>query len=107
ANGTWSKEKGGKERGKDYNHSTYCDLIITGLIGLRPQDGNRLVVNPLLPDDAWDYFCLDNVPYHGKNITVLYDKTGNRYRKGKGFIIFINGEKAAASPVLKKLEVKL
>lgn len=107
SNGTWSKEKGGKERGKDYNHSTYCDLIITGLIGLRPQEGNSLVVNPLLPDDAWDYFCLDNVPYHGKNITVLYDKTGNRYRKGKGFIIFINGEKAAASPVLKELEVKL
>ena len=26
-------DKGGKERGKDYNHSTFCDLIINGLIG--------------------------------------------------------------------------
>ena len=26
-----------EERGKDYNHSTYCDLIITGLVGLRPR----------------------------------------------------------------------
>ncbi len=24
------------ERGKDYNHSTFCDLVITGLAGLRP-----------------------------------------------------------------------
>ena len=106
-NGAWSKEKGGRERGKDYNHSTYCDLIITGLIGLRPQPGNTLVVNPLLPDNTWDYFCLDNVRYHGKNITVLYDKTGKRYKKGKGLIIFIDGKKAAASGTLKKLEVTL
>ena len=36
-NGTWSKKKGGKERGKDYNHSSYNDLIISGLVGLRPR----------------------------------------------------------------------
>ena len=29
----WPVDKGGKERGKDYNHSTFCDLIINGLIG--------------------------------------------------------------------------
>ena len=29
----WPENKGGKERGKDYNHSTFCDLIINGLIG--------------------------------------------------------------------------
>ena len=29
----WPMNKGGKERGKDYNHSTFCDLIINGLIG--------------------------------------------------------------------------
>src|SRR5690606_21430980 len=42
-NGTWSAEKGGKERGKDYNHSTFCDLIISGLIGIRPDHENSLV----------------------------------------------------------------
>lgn len=26
-----------KERGQDYNHSTCNDLIITGLVGLRPR----------------------------------------------------------------------
>ena len=25
--------KGGRERGKDYNHSTFVDLVISGLIG--------------------------------------------------------------------------
>ncbi len=106
-NGTWSTGKGGVERGKDYNHSTYCDLVISGLIGLRPDKGDRLVINPLVPDEKWDYFCLDNVLYHGKNITILYDRSGKRYKKGRGLIVFVNGQKKAASKVIKKLVVKI
>ena len=37
------------ERGKDYNHSTYCDLVINGLIGLRPHADDAIEVNPLIP----------------------------------------------------------
>jgi hypothetical protein len=39
-----------RERGKDYNHSTYCDLIITGLAGLRPRADEVIEVKPLVPD---------------------------------------------------------
>ncbi len=106
-NSTWSKGKGGIERGKDYNHSTYCDLIISGLIGIRPQEGDVLVVNPLLPDGAWDYFCLENVIYHGKKITVLYDKTGTKYQKGKGLMIFVDGKQKASSQSLTQLKCKI
>jgi hypothetical protein len=52
-NGTWDKEKGGEERGKDYNHSMLADLIISGLIGLRPRmEDDVLVVNPLVPGEC-------------------------------------------------------
>jgi hypothetical protein len=90
----WPKHNGGKERGKDYNHSTFNDLLISGLIGLRPSNKNILVVNPLIPEKHWDYFCLDNIHYKGKNITILYDKTGNRYQQGKGFYIMVDGKKS-------------
>ena len=106
-NGTWSSGKGGEERGKDYNHSTYCDLIISGLIGIRPQEGNTLVVNPLLPDGVWDYFCIEDVMYHGKKITVLYDKTGDKYHRGKGMMIYVDGLKKASSRKLSSLKCKL
>jgi hypothetical protein len=56
--------KGDQERSRYYNHSTWNDLIITGLCGLRPRADNTLEVNPLLPENKWSYFCLDNVPYH-------------------------------------------
>ena len=29
--------KGDQERSRYYNHSTFCDLIITGIVGLRPR----------------------------------------------------------------------
>jgi hypothetical protein len=100
-NGTWSDGKGGRERGKDYNHSTFCDLIITGLIGIRPQEGDSLTVNPLLPPDAWDYFCLENVPYKTHRLTVVYDRDGTKYHQGAGMRIYIDGQLKAHSPGIK------
>jgi hypothetical protein len=104
-NGTWSKEKGGVERGKDYNHSTFCDLVITGLVGIRPQDGNRLTVNPLIPQNTWDYFCLDNVMYRGHKLTVLYDRSGKKYKRGKGLLIFVDGALKYKSGKIGKITV--
>ena len=35
--------------------------MITGLVGLRPRLDDTIEVNPLIPTDKWDWFCLDNV----------------------------------------------
>lgn len=91
-NGTWDAGKGGVERGKDYNHSSFCNLVISGLVGIRPQDDGSLVVNPLVPEGHWDYFCLDNAHYQGKRVTVIFDRTGRRYDKGKGFRVYVDGQ---------------
>jgi hypothetical protein len=94
---------GDRERSRYYNHSTFNDLMITGLIGLRPRADEKVEVNPLIPQDKWDWFCLDNVLYHGDIITILWDKTGKKYNKGKGFKIFRNGKVIASSLKLEKL----
>jgi predicted GH43/DUF377 family glycosyl hydrolase len=105
-NGTWDAGKGGEERGKDYNHSTYCDLIISGLVGLRPRADGIVDVNPLVPE-AWDYFCLDQVRYHGRWLTILYDKTGKRYGQGRGLRVFADGREVASSNRLARLSAPL
>jgi len=84
------------ERGKDYNHSTFCDLVISGLIGLRPRPDDTVEVNPLVPK-SWDYFCLDGIPYHGRSIAILWDRTGMRYGRGKGLRVFSDGREIASS----------
>lgn len=98
-NGTWDAGKGGYERGKDYNHSMFCDLIITGLIGLRPSDKNQFELFPLVPSDI-EYFALDNVNCHGHNLTVFYDKTGKRYNRGAGFRVLVDGKEKLSSKTL-------
>jgi len=95
-----------EERGKDYNHSTYCDLVINGLIGIRPQMDDSIVVRPLAPD-SWDYFCLDGVQYHGRMLTVVWDKTGDQYEKGQGLAIFADGIELARSGTLSRITAKL
>jgi hypothetical protein len=99
--------KGDQERSRYYNHSTFNDLIITGLAGLRPRADNILEVNPLLPAGKWDWFCLDRVPYHGHNLTILWDKTGSRYHAGKGLRLYVDGRLVASREELGRLSVTM
>lgn len=99
--------KGDQERSRYYNHSTFNDLIITGLVGLRPRPDDIIEINPLLPDGKWDWFCLDNVPYHGKILTILWDKDGRKYKRGKGLTVFVNGKKKGSVPALERIEVRI
>ncbi len=99
--------KGDEERSRYYNHSTFNDLIISGLVGLRPRADNIVEVRPLVPDGRWDWFCLDNVLYHGKIITIIWDKDGTKFKKGKGLGLWVNGKKIASSLKLDKVSGKI
>ena len=81
----WLEWAGGRERGKDYNHSTFCDLIISGRVGVRYEDDD-LTVNPCIPEE-WEYFKLENLHFRGKTYSVIYDKTGEKYHLGKGIML--------------------
>lgn len=70
----WLARKGGYERGKDYNHSMFCDLILSGLLGITPDENGALIVSPLIPD-SWESFRAENIPFRGKLYTVSYTKT--------------------------------
>jgi hypothetical protein len=95
----------GLPRSSHYNHSCYSDLVISGLVGLRPRADNVLEVNPLIPlgSDAGNdiaYFCLENVSYHGHLITILYDRDGKHYGKGAGLSVYVDGEEVLAPSAL-------
>lgn len=98
----------GLHRSHHYNHSGFNDLIITGLAGLRPRADNTLEVNPLIPADshspnAINYLCLENVPYHGQSVTILYDRDGTHYGKGAGLSVYVNGRQVVKpSPLGRK-----
>ena len=90
-------------RSAHYNHSTYADLIITGVIGLIPHADNIVEISPLLPPNTWDWFCLDGVKYHGHMLTVIWDKDGTRYGRGAGLRVLANGKLIAQSEKLERI----
>jgi hypothetical protein len=103
--GQWINGKGGRSR--YYNHSTFADLVITGIVGLVPRGDNVVEISPLLPDGVWNYFCLDDVNYHGHLLTIIWDKDGSRYHRGKGLIVLADGREIAHAHKLEKLTGRL
>ncbi|MCX6626091.1 MAG: hypothetical protein NTW28_00480 [Candidatus Solibacter sp.] len=93
-------------RGDHYNHSSYADLVITGLVGLRPRADDVVEVNPLAPPE-WDWFALDRVPYHGRELAILWDRTGEHFQRGKGLRIFAGGREIAHAATLTRTNGRL
>lgn len=102
----------GLPRSHHYNHSGFTNLIITGLAGLRPRADNTLEVNPLIPHETGapnsiDYLCLENVPYHGHSVTILYDRHGTRYKLGAGLQVFVDGRQVVKPAALGRQVVAI
>ena len=81
-----------RERGKDYNHSTFCDLVIAGLCGVVPSADGKVLVVPLAPE-SWDWWCVDGIRIHGRDLTVLFDRHGLRYGCGRGLVVLDDSSK--------------
>jgi hypothetical protein len=47
------------------------------------------------------------VPYHGRTLAILYDKTGKHYGKGRGLRILADGKEIAARETLGRLTAEL
>ena len=94
------------DHSEDYNHSTFVENVISGLIGLRIQPDNSLVVNPLAPS-SWTNFGLENAAYHGHNITVLWDNDGSHYKQGTGLTVFVDNAKVGNRADLGSLTVQV
>jgi hypothetical protein len=102
----------GLPRSHHYFHSGFDDLIVTGLVGLRPRADDVLEVAPLIPDDpkepgyvAW--FALQDVPYHGHLVTILWDADGSHYGQGAGLSLFVDGVRVAQAPGPTRLTAPL
>tara|TARA_Y100001933_G_scaffold242086_1_gene269445 strand:- start:244 stop:1875 length:1632 start_codon:yes stop_codon:yes gene_type:complete len=98
----WSEGKGGVERGKDYNHSGFTDLILSDLLGIKPKIDNTIEINPLIPDD-WEWFAVDNLYFQGKKFSLIWDKTGKKYNRGNGLSLFRDNILVAKSSKIEKI----
>jgi hypothetical protein len=102
----------GLPRSHHYNHSTYNDLILSGLIGIRPHADNVLEIDPLLlPPNSSErpirYFALEGLRYHGHDLTLIYDADGSRYHLGTGLSVFSDGHRLSGPAPLRRTVLPL
>ena len=89
-----------KERGKDYNHSTFCDLVISGLVGFVPDGDQGFVVDPLFPAD-WDYCVLEKLRYRGHDVDIRWN------RGAEEFSVWVDGVKRINVKRPERVSVRL
>ncbi|HEY1021206.1 MAG TPA: glycosyl hydrolase family 65 protein, partial [Flavisolibacter sp.] len=63
-------------------------------------------LHPLIPEGQWNWFRLENVKYHNKMLTFLWDKDGTKYGEGRGFQVFADGKKIYQGKSLKPVKIK-
>ncbi|MBE5786354.1 MAG: hypothetical protein E7324_02305 [Clostridiales bacterium] len=95
------------ERGKDYNHSTFADLVITGVAGLQPAADDIVRIDPICTAQWLPYFALEGVAYHGASLDIIWDQTGDVYGRGHGLSLYIDGRLAACRADLGYLEASI
>lgn len=95
----------GLKRSHHYFHSGFNDLILSGLVGIRPSADDVLVVNPLA-DSSIKYFRAERIIYHGHEIAIQWDADGSHYGT-KGLQIQIDGKVAASQPTLSRVSLPL
>jgi hypothetical protein len=101
----------GLDRSHHYFHSGFNDLILTGIVGIRPRADDVLEVNPLLPSPkasaTMRWFRAERVPYHGHLVSVTYDADGRKFGRGAGLRIAVDGEEVARRATLARVTVPL
>lgn len=101
----------GLPRSHHYFHSGFNDLILTGLVGIRPRADDVLEVNPLLPPggdpQALGWFRVQNVPYHGRLVSVTWDADGKRYGGRAGLSIAVDGVTVAHRATAGRITVPI
>ena len=91
----------------EYNHSTFNDLILSGLVGLWPGVDGILTVNPLIPPGSLPWWTADGILLRGKIISVRFDLDGTHYKQGKGLKVFVDGKLTKSAPQMAKLTLQL
>jgi hypothetical protein len=95
----------GLTRSPHYFHSGFIDQVITGFVGIRPSAEDILEVNPLI-DDTVEYFRIERILYHGHDVAVQWDASGDRYGT-QGLTIEIDGEVVAQSDTLTRQTIEI
>lgn len=87
-----------KDRGRHYNHSSFIDLVMTGICGICPAEGNKLTIRPL--GTSLDSFTASDIKYHGHMLSLEWNKT-------TGLCVTVDGSREYVCPASDYVAVEI
>jgi hypothetical protein len=72
----------------------YNFMLIDDIAGVRPRLDDHLELWPI--DVGWDHFAINNLSYHGADLTLVWDRPGGeRHYPGapEGYSAYVNGKR--------------
>ena len=73
-------------------------IYVEDMGGIQPRSDDKIELFPI--DLGYDNFMVNNLRYHGKDITIVWDEDGSAYGLGAGYSLFIDGERKATADEL-------
>jgi hypothetical protein len=73
-------------------------IYVEDMGGMRPRADDKIELWPI--DLGYDNFMVNNLRYHGKDLTIVWDEDGSEYGLGAGYSLFIDGERKATADAL-------
>lgn len=71
----------------------YNFMIIDDIAGIRPRLDDVVELWPI--DVGWDHFAVNNLSYHGKDMTVVWNQPGNPHYPNapEGYSLYVDGQR--------------
>ncbi|HZL04947.1 MAG TPA: hypothetical protein VFE45_05955, partial [Coriobacteriia bacterium] len=70
-------------------------VFIEDMGGILPRSDDSIELWPI--DLGYDHFMVNNLRYHGNDVTIVWDPDGSVYDLGAGYSLFIDGAKKASA----------
>jgi hypothetical protein len=86
------------------------DGVVTNVVGVRAEGKDRVSIRPAGWVSQWPYFCIDNLPYRGHNLTITWQSPNHvkRYRNvDAGMNVFVDGRLVNQTEKLMPVEIEL
>lgn len=71
----------------------YNYIFVEDMAGLRPRSDNKIELSPI--DFEYDHFMVDNLRYHGKDVTIVWDKIDGKKNYSnlpEGYSLYIDNK---------------
>lgn len=73
-------------------------IYVEDMGGIQPRSDDKIELWPI--DLGYDHFMVNNLRYHGQDVTIVWDEDGSHYGLGEGYSLFVDGERKATADAL-------